>query len=411
MADKAVVSLDQANANLPRLDKDMGAIGPAGETIYAPLIATTATLAAGTALIGKVGIDQATANANEVVVKSGTVTAVTAITNALPAGTNLVGKVSIDQATASANEVVVKSITAGTNLIGKMSIDQATANANEVVVKSITAGTNLIGKFSIDQATANANEVVVKAASATPLNYRTAVTAADVLAAVGTVTCTKINSVGALTAGTYYVKVVAVNAHGRGVGKAGDTTVTTESTNLCIKAAFAAVTGATHYDIYCTTAADPLWVGRITEAQRASGIIIDAVGSTTAGGAVDSVYIYAIGTGLASGATAAVNTAYVVPASPVVATGKKYVDFGIYASTTGDAATPVLIVVPAIYNSRTTLYEMCENESVIIGGAAGLYGSKIQRIRVETRGEEAVALLVQSIAGTGMSVNMDYVLS
>jgi hypothetical protein len=42
-----------------------------------------ASIAAGTNLIGKVGIDQATANANEVVVKSGTVTAVTSITNAV----------------------------------------------------------------------------------------------------------------------------------------------------------------------------------------------------------------------------------------------------------------------------------------------------------------------------------------
>lgn len=44
-----------------------------------------------------------------VIVDSGTVTAVTGITNALPSGTNLLGKVSIDQATANANEVVVKS--------------------------------------------------------------------------------------------------------------------------------------------------------------------------------------------------------------------------------------------------------------------------------------------------------------
>jgi hypothetical protein len=47
---------------------------------------------AGSNLIGKVSIDQATANANEVVVKSGTLTAVTGITNALPAGTNAIGK-------------------------------------------------------------------------------------------------------------------------------------------------------------------------------------------------------------------------------------------------------------------------------------------------------------------------------
>lgn len=42
------------------------------------------TLDAGTALIGKVGIDQATANANEVVVKSGTVTTLTTVTNPVP---------------------------------------------------------------------------------------------------------------------------------------------------------------------------------------------------------------------------------------------------------------------------------------------------------------------------------------
>jgi hypothetical protein len=42
-----------------------------------------AALPAGTNLLGKVGIDQVTANANEVVVKSGTVTTVTSITNAV----------------------------------------------------------------------------------------------------------------------------------------------------------------------------------------------------------------------------------------------------------------------------------------------------------------------------------------
>jgi hypothetical protein len=56
-------------------------------------VATDTQLGAGTALLGKVGIDQATANANEVVVKSGTVTAVTAITNALPAGEAMIGQV------------------------------------------------------------------------------------------------------------------------------------------------------------------------------------------------------------------------------------------------------------------------------------------------------------------------------
>ncbi len=91
------------------------------------------TLTAGTNLVGKVSIDQVTANANEVVVKSGTVTAVTAITNALPAGTNLIGKTSIDQVTANANEVVIKS---------------GTVTAVTAITNALPAGTNGIGKLT-----------------------------------------------------------------------------------------------------------------------------------------------------------------------------------------------------------------------------------------------------------------------
>lgn len=70
-----------------------------------------ASIAAGTNLIGKVSIDQVTANANEVVVKSGTVTAVTAIINALPAGDNNIGNVDLASA-----------IPAGTNNIGDVDV-------------------------------------------------------------------------------------------------------------------------------------------------------------------------------------------------------------------------------------------------------------------------------------------------
>ena len=54
----------------------------------------TVKLDTGTNIIGKVSIDQSTANANEIVVKSGVITSVTSITNALPAGTNAIGKLS-----------------------------------------------------------------------------------------------------------------------------------------------------------------------------------------------------------------------------------------------------------------------------------------------------------------------------
>ncbi|CAK0775235.1 hypothetical protein CCP3SC1AL1_770022 [Gammaproteobacteria bacterium] len=58
-------------------------------------------------------IDQVTANANEVVVKSGTVTAVTAITNALPAGTNAIGKLAANSGV-DIGDVDITSVVPGT---------------------------------------------------------------------------------------------------------------------------------------------------------------------------------------------------------------------------------------------------------------------------------------------------------
>jgi len=237
-----------------------------------------------------------------------------------------------------------------------------------------------------------------------PVAYRSGLVAADVLALPGTVTCTKLTGVGALTANPYYIKVVAVNANGRTTGKAGNATVTTETTNLGVRAAFAAVTGATAYDLYCSTAADPLWVGRVTAAQRASGIVINAVGSTAAGGTANAVDIYAVGTGLAALVSAATNTAWAIPAAVVNCAGRQYADFDLICSRSGDAVAPALTVSPWLYNSRLAVYVRGQVQTLTLDSMA-------QRVRVEVRGNPSVALLVQSIAGTGMSVAIDVTLS
>ena len=66
-----------------------------------------------------------------------------------------------------------------------------------------------------------------------------------------------------------------------------------------MNAAFAQVTNADGYDIFLSTdVGAPKWVGRITEAQRASGIVITAVGVTGAGGTAGGVLINIPGTGL-----------------------------------------------------------------------------------------------------------------
>jgi hypothetical protein len=237
-------------------------------------------------------------------------------------------------------------------------------------------------------------------APAAPLTYRSAITGADVCAVPGTVTATKIAGAG-LTAAAYITKVVAGNAHGRTTAVTSSATITTETTNLRINLAFAAVTGATYYDIYCTTAADPLWSGRITETQRANGVLLSTKG---AGSAINSVDVDVIGTGLASSNSAPTNTAYIIPASPIDCTGYQYCDFTLTCSRTGDAVLPQLTVCPAFLNSRLSTYQLGQSQVLA-------FGSLLQRVRVEVRGEEAVALLATILAGTGMSVDMDYVLS
>jgi len=224
------------------------------------------------------------------------------------------------------------------------------------------------------------------------------------------VTCTK-QAGGSATAGVYYTSVVAGNIYGRTTGKAGDVTVTTETTNLTIRAAFAAA--GTFYDIYCsrsTSAAAALWVGRITEAQRAAGCVITAVGVVGAGGIPGAVDIQVEGTGLQSGTTAAENTAYVPPAG-VDCSGVEYVDFDISASRTGDAVALAVTVIPNFGNARDLISYLGDPRTLFFGGVSGALQSTKQRIRLEVRGNSAAGLLVAKLAGTGATLSIDYTLS
>lgn len=243
-----------------------------------------------------------------------------------------------------------------------------------------------------------------------PIAYRAAVAAADLIAAVGAVTLSDINAVGVFANSAHNVKVVALNAYGRATPSTIQSI--TPTVNHQIKIAFAAVTGATAYDIYVSTDADPKWVARITEAQRAAGCLITAVGTVGAGGAAGSAYAALVGTGLQAATTAAQNHAYAIPAdTPVNAAGCQFVDFDLTFSRTGDAVAASLIVVPAFYNSRTATYELGEIQYITFGGLSGVYNSNKQRLRVEARGCPAVHLLVASIAGTGAALDIDAVLS
>lgn len=255
--------------------------------------------------------------------------------------------------------------------------------------------------------------IALENASRAPLAYRSAIVAADLLAAPGTVTCTLLTAVGSAVAGTYTIFVVAGNAYGRTTATQGNATVTTATTNLGIRAAFAAVTGATYYDLYCSVdGAASKFVGRVTEAQRLSGIILTAVNVTGAGGLANSVDIYVPGTGLAvNGGQLAQNTAYAIPASPIDCTGAQYVDFDLTLTRSGDSVAPSLVVVPFFLNSRTSTYDQGAIQTLTFGGATTVYQALKQRFRVECRGNTGMALLVAAIGGTGASLDVDYTLN
>ena len=145
-------------------------------------IATAPVLVAGTALIGKVSIDQVTANANEVVTKTGSVTEATlsaettkvigtinvaasqtiAVTNAgtfatqatLQAGTAEIGKLAagvaeIGNVKNSGTFATQATLQTGSNAIGKLTANSG-VDIGDVDVTSIATGTNAIGRVGHD---------------------------------------------------------------------------------------------------------------------------------------------------------------------------------------------------------------------------------------------------------------------
>lgn len=132
--------------------------------------------------------------------------------------------------------------------------------------------------------------------------HRSAITTAqlDKLSNTGSLTVTAVTEAGSvLTNVARNVAVSAFNRWGQTVVSTGSVTPTA---NQAVRIAFAQVTNADGYDIFLSTAANPLWVGRITESQRAAGGIISSVGVYSAGGAANSIDVGIDGTGIASNA-------------------------------------------------------------------------------------------------------------
>jgi hypothetical protein len=145
------------------------------------------------------------------------------------------------------------------------------------------------------------------------LLHRDGVTSADKLATVTPTAAKNDNITGVMAASAHYFAVAPGNRYGPVTPTKGSGTIT-PTLNKTVDVAITQVTGAEWYDIFYSTDAEPKWVGRVTEAMRANGCAITAVGTSAAVYQVETATV--VGTVTGAGNAAVVVTANGMTGSP-----------------------------------------------------------------------------------------------
>lgn len=164
------------------------------------------------------------------------------------------------------------------------------------------------------------------------------------------------------------------------------------------------------YDIFLSTAASPLWVGRITEAQRAAGgFIINTVGTVTtnAGTPAGSIDVGVQGTGLAYNvAPFAVNNAYTPATLPVInCAGYSRAHCLAKLTVTDLRSLPTWSMIPFFTNQLSQGdWHAGAVKTISPLSAVGLPLEADFEIDID--GSTGLALLVDAISGQGASVNI-----
>lgn len=272
--------------------------------------------------------------------------------------------------------------------------------------------------------------------------YRAAVPAGmDVLSGPGVnYSGTNLSAVagGALAVNTYYVAVVLVNKYGRAscdLIAGSPPSITTVAINKAIRINCTPFAGSVdtgdgiNYDIYLSVAAIPKFVARVTLEQIIAGCLVTAQNTVTAGGVAGSVDVRLEGTGVALGTFE--NTAYALPltgtvllvdpASPaaIICRGYWGIEFNVRLAAIGDAGAGEeglkVVLVPFFRVTTRTSggvldHEQWYMESPIIlrfVGGVDVFDSFNQKVRIQTRGEETMHLLVAQVTG-GATVDLRY---
>jgi ethanolamine utilization microcompartment shell protein EutS len=158
-ASVVVKTTDNASVHTPHHNVDSSAL-PTGAATSAKQDTEITHLATLAGAVGGTEVQVDVLTLPNVVLASGTVTAVTSLTNALPAGTNNIGDVDVLTIAAGDNNignVDVASIAAGDNNIGNVDIVSGTlttvstvttVTAVTAITNALPAGTNAIGKLA-----------------------------------------------------------------------------------------------------------------------------------------------------------------------------------------------------------------------------------------------------------------------
>lgn len=250
-----------------------------------------------------------------------------------------------------------------------------------------------------------AHNVELTGSRATGTLHRSAITATDKLAVI-TITAADSATAGSLTAVSHGIGVAPGNIYGT-VGMSALVTVT-PTVNKSIDITIPQCAGATYYDICLSTAPTaPLWVARVTEAQRAAGCAVTAVGTVGAGGSAGVVNVQVVGTGIAStNAVFAQNNAY-TPATPtaVNCTGVMKVRVLVKVALTDLRAAPSLNLIPFMQNKTdTTIWHQGTITPVLL--VAGIGQSFYQEFEMYVDGTPGLVILISSVVGQGAAVSI-----
>lgn len=244
---------------------------------------------------------------------------------------------------------------------------------------------------------------VAMAIRSAPIAHRSGVVAVDKCAAITISAADQAGVVGVMANAVHRVAVAPRNAYGS-VGASAIVTVT-PTLNKTVDITIPQCVGATAYDVFFSTDAAPLWVGSVTEAQRAAGCAITAVGTVGAGGSAGKVNVRLVGTGLASSnAIFTANNAYTPDTVALAATAvpcngypRAYIDVNL--TLTDLRSAPALSIVPFLKTDG--VWYQAEAKALTLLSTVG--HSLRQQYYLDVCGADAVEVLVGAIAGQGAS--------